>query len=244
MDKYLQQHYTGTYRVLPHLDLDTNEIPRDHNGDWDNSYADFYIKCAYGIEIRHGVGSEMICYIPTKQRGMNILKQIYTDKIDKVLPNEETAENKKYLENLCDKLISTNTLIDAEVLDYEVYFIFNTKIMDYIVGLVKPSTSGASISPFSVKNLPKVKYNIPQDDLEKYKESIKNFPTRKMERNGEHYDIVDGMIIKKANSDFDEIIKKKLKLKKLDKSGYKTKEYIHSIGMWNEYCEFLRNFKY
>ena len=132
------------------------------------------ITYANHIEIKHGCGSELSVYIPSKQRGMNILRQIYHDKIIKDLPKEKDM----YLENICKQLIDKNILIDIDVLDGEVYFIFNANMIDYIAKLVKAKTSGASISPFSTKNLPKSKYTIPNEDLLLYQNAVKNCPKK------------------------------------------------------------------
>ena len=81
MDNYLRR-YVGTYRVKAHYDLDTNDYPRDEDGNLDQSFGDFYIECQYNTEIKHGYGAELSAYIPTLKRGKNALRKIYSDKID------------------------------------------------------------------------------------------------------------------------------------------------------------------
>ena len=49
--RYLEK-FVGTYRVLPQLDLLTNNFPRTENGSIDPSYEDMFIACTKG-EIRH-----------------------------------------------------------------------------------------------------------------------------------------------------------------------------------------------
>lgn len=56
-------------------------------------------------------------------------------------------------------------------------FCFKYINSDKIIPLLKPKTSGAGISPFSSKNLPRNKdYKIPDEDLQLYKEILANIP--------------------------------------------------------------------
>ena len=77
LDNYLTQHYKGKYRVKAHYDQSTNDFIRDADGELDDSFGDFYLSGRSGIEIRHGVGSELACYVPKLQLGNNILKSYY-----------------------------------------------------------------------------------------------------------------------------------------------------------------------
>lgn len=66
--------YKGTYRLKAHIDQNTNDFPRDENGQLDTD--DIYIKCANGSQIYsygHGI---LIAYIPSLGRGHNILRSI------------------------------------------------------------------------------------------------------------------------------------------------------------------------
>lgn len=242
MAGYLQRKFVGQYRVKAEYDLSTNDFPRLDNGNLDPSFDDLYIECANKIKIKHGGGNVLSCYIPSKPRGMNILRSIYQDKVGSKLPSDQG----RYLENLCSKLVENEVLISAEVLDYEVIFEFKSDMIDYIAKLVKARTSGASISPFSLKNLPKAPYKIPGKDMELYKDATSSLPTKTIVLQGQERTMVDGMIVKQLNSQFDEIIiKSQSKDFDINKDRkikcLKGKEYIHSMGMWDEYCEFLRN---
>ena len=77
LDNYLVSHYKGKYRIKAHYDLSTNDFVRDADGELDDSFGDFYLSGRSGIEIHHGVGSELACYIPKLQLGNNILKSYY-----------------------------------------------------------------------------------------------------------------------------------------------------------------------
>lgn len=243
MSGYLKR-YVGTYRVKADIDLDTNDFPRMENGTLDPSFDDYYIDCKNDIKIRHGVGSVLSCYIPSRTRGMNTLKQIYEERALKDAPKEQAA-TQKYLENLCKALVAENILVSAEVLDGEVYFEFKADMIDYIAKLVGAKTYGATISPLSPKNLPRTPYKIPDKDLKTYKEAIKNLPTRSTTIGGKTMDVVDVVILNEANRKFDKIIAKTKNIdvgKDRRSKCLKTKEYIHSLGMWQQYCEFLQTF--
>lgn len=242
MAGYLRK-FVGQYRVKADYDLETNDFPRDEHGNLDSSFDDLYIECKNNIKIRHGVGNVLSCYIPSKSRGLNVLRQIYQDKISKTLPKENG-----YFEKLCAKLVEKEILVSAEVLDFEIYFEFKAVEIDYIAKLVGAKTNGKSISPFSDKNLPKTPYKIPEEDMKLYKEATKNLPTKTVVMQGKPREMIDGLLVKRLNKEFDEVIiesqgknfdiNKDRKLK-----GLKNKEYIHAIGMWNQYCEFLGRYR-
>lgn len=170
---------------------------------------------------------------------MNILRQIYKDNISENLPNEKDS----YLTNLCKKLMDKEVLMEAEVLDGEVYFTFKATMMDYIAKIVKPRTSGKSISPLSVKNLPKTPYKIPDKDLKKYKEATEHLPKIQM---GDKT-ITNGMIVKEINKNFDAVVAEKFDVvpsKDRKSKCLKYKEYVHSLGLWDDYCEFIKEYNY
>lgn len=242
MSNYLRK-YVGTYRVKADYDLETNDFPRDYEGKIDESFDDLYIDCKNNIKIRHGVRNVLSCYIPSKARGMAILRQIYIDKIGDNLPKEKTSENIKYLENLCNELVKKEVLVSADVLDSECYFEFRATMIEYIANLVGAKTSGKSISPYSIKNLPKAPYKIPAKDIDEYKQVLELLPHRQIGNKS----VPDGFFINTMNKNFDDIIL--TENPKLDvnadrkKKGLKAKEYYHSIGYWDKYLEFLRKAK-
>lgn len=248
MSGYLRK-YVGTYRVKAEYDLDTNDYPRLDNGNLDPSFDDLYIECKNNIKIKHGSGNVLSCYVPKKQKGVNILRKIYEDNISETLP-KETSQTRTYSENLTKALVENKILISAEVLDYEVYFEFTSNIIDYIAKLVGAKTNGSNISPFSPKNLPKTPYKIPDNDMKMYKEATKNFPTKTITLKGKPVDMIDGLLVSRLNQQFDKVIIKS-QPKGFDinqdkrKKGLKNKEYIHSFGseIWKQYCEFLENYK-
>lgn len=103
---------------------------------------------------------------------------------------------------------------------------------------LKPKTSGASISPFSSKNLPRNKeYKIPNEDLIPYKDLITKLPQNQLILVGKYTTSFLQSLVTKKNSW--ENIKADMALK-----GLKGKEYIHSIGQWEKYIRYLERHIY
>lgn len=219
--------YKGTYRVKAHVDESTNDFPRDTDGKLDTD--DLYIKCANGSQIYHYGHAILVAYVPSIGRGHNILRALGEELIG------VKAENKIPYDELYSKLLKEGTIREIRETDEEIEFKFHSKNIELIAKYLKPQTSGSSISPFSTKNLPKSDYTIPVEDLEEYREITvdiskddiliisqitRSFLTVQLPKN-------------KAYKSKD--IKADMKLKKL-----KGKEYIHSIGMWSEYLNYLK----
>lgn len=215
MNHYLMK-YKGTYRVLPELDINTNDFPRDSNGNIENSCG-LYITCQGGAKIydygKDGRYMQLCAYIPSRTRGRNIVKKL--DGIGVKYSNYDET-------------------------DEEVAFLFPSTEIDKIAKILKAKTSGANISPFSNKNLPKSTVEIPMEQMQEYKKI-----TSRLNKG-------DTLIIKSINSNFmNDILAKKLrergKRKPFDfKSDQKTlglsrdtKGYIYTKGLWNEYLEYL-----
>ena len=102
--------------------------------------------------------------------------------------------------------------------------------------LVAPSASGSGISPFSTKNLPKSNYKIPDEDLDTYKNIVSNFYSESiLDLTHNTNNFIKSLTTKRNPI---EKIRADMKLKCL-----KTKEYIHSIGKWSEYMNYLKENK-
>lgn len=185
----------------------SNQFPRKLNGTYED--IDCYIDCQYGNKVFHYGHNILQAYIPSLIRGHNIIKYI----------NENFGQDK---------------IFDIEETDSEVLFKFKTKDADDIIPLLKPKTSGANISPFSSKNLPKNKeYKIPDEDLVKYKSIVAKIPKERILDITHTTNKYLKSLVTKRNTW--ENIKADMSMK-----GLKGKEYIHSIGKWNEYIEYLR----
>ena len=79
MANYLMK-YKGKYRILPTLDLEYHDLPRDPvSGDVSQEDVELYIACQNGNKIIE-YGKEpngrvvLLAYIPSKGRGRNIKK--------------------------------------------------------------------------------------------------------------------------------------------------------------------------
>lgn len=177
----------------------------------DDTYEDIdcYITCANKIRIYSYGRGVLEVYIPSIGRGRNILRAIREEIGDDIVFN----------------IVET---------DKEVLFRFNAKHMEQLEKYLKPRTSGASISPFSNKNLPKNKsYKMPDADLLPYKELIAILPKNQLILIGKCTTSFLKSIATKKNTW--ENIKSDMALK-----GLKGKEYIHSIGQWDKYIKYLK----
>lgn len=220
MSHYLLK-YKGTYRVLPELDNETMDIPRDFNGEIAEGYDDLYIKCSFGNKI-FAYGSEegkkvvyLMAYIPSIGRGRNISKAL----------TKQGVEFIDYSEN-----------------DEEVVFKFKAKDIEPVAELMKATTSGASISPFSVKNLPKAKdAQIPTDEIERYKAIsalVQKGDLLLIHRITEAF-LVDFVQKSIKKRDKDKTFDVRADMKKCMMSRL-AKEYIYHKGFWNEYLDHLK----
>lgn len=207
MSDYLLKHYKGKYRLKVPIDISTNDFPKKINGNYEN--IDCYIDCMNDIKIFYYGHSILQAYIPSIGRGHNILKNL-----------EETGKS---------------LIFDIEETDSEILFKFKCVNSDLIIPLLKPKISGANISPFSLKNLPKNKdFKIPDDKLTQYKEIVSKIPPEKLltlSRMTHSY--LQTLVTKKNNW---ENIKADMRLKCV-----KGKEYIYMIGKWDEYLKYLEN---
>ena len=204
---YLIDKFKGQYRIKVPYNLTTNDFTRKINGTLED--IDCFIDCQYGNKIFHYGRDVLQAYIPSLGRGHNILKTI----------NE----------------IDQSIIFDIEETDAEILFKFKYSNSDKIIPLLKPKTSGAGISPFSSKNLPRNKdYKIPDEDLQLYKEILANIPENERLSIGIITNNFIKSLVTKKNTYED--IKADMKKKCL-----KGKEYIYSINKWREYLVYLKN---
>lgn len=204
------EKYVGTYRVLTEFDPITNDFPRDKKGKIEESYDELYIPCSKGI-IKHTYEPYYLCWMTDKiTTGRNVAKEL----------KDKGVEIYRYDE------VGTDVLIW-----------FDETYIKRVASVVKPKTAGKGIPPFSKRNLEKDKkldYKIPEEDIIAYQA------------------ITEGMALgdklkfsKAVIKDFDdEIIKIKGKSydlkKERDNSGLPNKEFIHFIGLWNEFLQFTK----
>ena len=207
MNRYLEK-YVGKYRVLAHYDIDTQDFPRDESGEIDSTFDDLYIPCKKGI-ITH-----------TYDDFDNLVFCVY-DKRPSVVKSIYEEINKKYPDIDIQLIINGN----------DGYIYFYDKDINKIASIVKPKTSGAKIKWSDNRNLPKIEYVIPEEDLNKYIKATSKIPKNKKM-----------IFMKSCNSDFLESISKKDFDAKLDMklSRLTVKEYIHSKEMWDKYIRFIK----
>lgn len=234
MSYYLNK-FKGTYRLISDIDAHTNDFPRDETGKIEDN--DVYIKCRKG-KIYHYGRNTLVCYVPSLGAGRNVLKSIAEKQgVDLNKYFYEENNNKIYdYENFYKELLSTNILFDIEETDSEVLWKFKDKDIELMAEIMQAQTSGADISPFSTRNLPKVKYEINNDDLREYKEitnqiSEGNFLIISQLTNRFMSEIMSKSKAYKGKN------LKEIQKKKMIKS---KKEFIHSEGFWDKYIQFLR----
>ena len=207
MSSYLSK-YVGQYRVVAEIDQNTNDFCRDVRGNLCND-EDVYIKCKKGIKIFHYGRGVLQVYIPSKQRGNNILKSIEED------------GNKELVTNI-------------ERTDSEVLFKIKDKHLSNIIQHLNPMVSGANISPFSTKNLPKKKSILTEEELEEYRKIVEPFR------------ISNPLLIKTINKDFVKKISKRLKMNEAEiaadakKETVSLRDYFYLKGFKEEYLKELK----
>ena len=240
---FLIDKFKGKYRLRVPYDTSTNDFSREPNGTFADS--DIYIDCMNGIQIFYfGNRGVLEAYIPSLGRGRNIVKAIYSDFIKPIEESDYfTFEEKEkdgeiikinsfdydslYEDHELNKII--NSIVES---DEEVLFKFKWTMMEQFEKYFKPKTSAASRSPFSSKNLPKGNYEIPEEDIKKYKEIVSKLPKEDILKVGfMTKDFIKTLASRKNKM---EDIKADMKKKCL-----KNKEYIHSIDKWNEYLKYL-----
>ena len=190
---------------MPEIDTSTNDFPRKLNSTYED--VDCYISCQHDIRIYYYGNKLLQVYVPSLQRGNNIIKLI--------------------------KEIDSNIISNIHRTDSEVEFMFKYSDSDKVIPLLKPKISGSGISPFSSKNRPKSSYIIPDEDLVVYKNIVQNIPQNELI----HISHITNNFIKSLSTKKNPMdnIKADMKLK-----GLKGKEYVHCIGKWNNYIDYLK----
>ena len=138
-------------------------------------------------------------------------------------------------EALYSILNQDGTIYDICENSEEIEFKFKDENIEFVAKYLQPQTSGASISPFSSKNLPKASYSIPTEDLEEYLNITSVVQKEDKLKVG-----------RLQNQFFKDILSNEEQYKDIDfksdmkKKMLKGKEYIHSIGAWDKYLKYLQ----
>lgn len=211
MANYLVSHFKDVYRILPDLLYDNTDFSRNMDGSIDEDAV--YIKCQFGCKIYSYGNGTLTAYIPSLGRGRNIKKAMDKNKI----PYDDYDES-----------------------DSEVSFHFKAKDIEPIAKMLKASTSGASISPFSLKNIPKNKEaEIPEEEMQRYKSISCKVDKKDMLKfrtwNNEFLDVLQKKIRKETkNKKYD--VKEDMKAMNMSRQ---VKEFIYVKNMWNDYLDYL-----
>lgn len=128
--------------------------------------------------------------------------------------------------------LGNDVIYHIEETDSEVLFRFNAKDMERLAVYLKPKTNGSDRSPYSTKNLSKTKYIIPDEDIIRYKDIVAKIPKESILSLTHSSNAYLKTLTTKKNPL--ENIKADMTLK-----GLGVKEYIHSIGKWDEYINYL-----
>lgn len=240
---FLTDKFKGIYRIRTEIDSFSNQFPRDLNGNY--SDYDLFIDCTNGVRVfYYGHRGTLECYVPSLGKGRNIIKAIYSDFVKPIEESEYVTitEREKDGETITTNSFNYEGLYEDKELnkiihsimetDEEVTFRFKWDMMEKFEKYLKPKTSAASRSPFSSKNLPTSDYEIPEEDMNKYKEITSKLPKEDALKLGfMTKDYIKTLATKKNKL---EDIKADMKKKML-----KSKEYIHSIGRWDDYLKYL-----
>lgn len=239
--------YKNRFRLRVPICESTHNFSRKLDGTLED--IDVYIDCSNGIKVFYYGRSIYEVYIPSLPRGRNILRQLYYENINpdnvnlhesRSIINDKEVVRCSYQiidEYLYQKeLLSSGFFLDVRELDSEVTFRFNQKNFEKIIPLLKPKTAGAGISPFSSKNLPKLKYEISDEELREYKAINDSVPKE-----------LKLMLSRITNDFIYNIMSKNKQYKKKDmksimrKKMLSGKEFIHSEGFWKEYIAYLKS---
>lgn len=212
MASYLVNKFKDVYRILPNLLYDQTDFARNMDGSIDEDAV--YIPCQAKCEIWNYGNGTLTAYIPSIGRGHNL---------------------KKYMDK--NKIPYT----DYDETDEEVTIHFKAKDIDLVAEFMVPRTSGAGISPFSNKNIPRNKeVEIPEEELQRYKDIASKVDKK------------DILKIRTWNNDFlKDVLQKKIRKVTKDRSydynkdmksmnmGRQVKEFIWSKGFFEDYLNYL-----
>lgn len=223
MSDFLKR-YVRTYRVKAHYDLETNDFPRDYNGDIDSNFDDYYISCKNGGEIKHISYTSNLMYYNEK---ITVIYKILKGLIAHELGVEVTSRTdvEKHMSKL--KLIYNIDLMDSEG-----SFEFKADNLPELTEFLNPYTNGKNIPPLSPRNLPKATYEIPSGDLNKYKKLINSISDEA---------VIKIQVISKINGSFKKDVLGDGYLKEQRRAALGFREFIHKKGLWDEYLDYIKN---
>lgn len=219
MFRYLLK-YVGKYKVLTELTIDGDYV-RDDQGNIAPDYDELYIPCSYDGKIKHTYTDSILAY--------------FTDK---------KSTYKKVMEKFEKSEIAYNT----DDLGDEFIIYFNDEDMSKVAKIVGAQVKGKKISPFNkvievkkrltpkkekTTNLIKeVSYELPPYDKQLYYKAlsvIKDKGEKKVVRELATNAIVQSLADKTFYS-------------KRDALKMTSQEYIHYIGKWRDYIDYIKEY--
>lgn len=195
----------------------------------------YRIKCEYDKTINQfprkldDTYEDIDCYIDC----YNNIKIFYYGKaaLEAYIPSKTRGHN---IIKAIEEELGQDIIYNKEENDAEVLFQFKAKYLNILEKDLRPKTSGSNISPFSSKNLPKNKlYKIPGEDLIYYRNIVEIIGQKQIITLSHITNSYLKTLATKRNTWED--IKADMALK-----GLSGKNYIHSIGKWNDYIKYLK----
>lgn len=221
---------------MAEIDQSINDFARDENGNLVDN--DIYIKCRKGRIYHYGRSIILKCYVNSVGTGRNILKAIGMEQgieLDKYFYEKDNKQIYDY-KNFYKELSSTKIVFNIEETDAEILWKFHDKNTELMARHLQALTLGADISPFSTRNLPRVKYEINNEQLQSYKEIINQITNNNFLFISQLTNRFISEIMSKDKAYKDKNIKD-IQRKKMIKGN---KEFIHSEGFWDKYIQFLK----
>lgn len=168
-------------------------------------------------------------YIPCKK---GVIKHTYKDYDTLAICMYDKGLS--YIQDVYNKIRKTypNIDVELELFGHDGYIYFKSEDIDKIATIVNPRTNGAKIKWHDKRNLPKENYLIPENDI------------KRLSVITQHLSQIQKMqFMKKCNSEFlDTVSSVRFNAKEIYKnSKLSTKEFIHSLNMWDKYIEFLKD---
>lgn len=247
MSNLLINKFKGKYTLRTEFDAESNEFTRKLNGTYED--IDVYIKCKHDCKIFHYGNKNLQFYCPSIVRGKSIVRSIYGQFINPNNVKQRTLEydtfrngNKYHIsKNVIDivdmdifdaDMQGNNIIYDLEITDEEVLFKFKYTDLEKLKEILQPLMTSCNRSPFSVKNLNKSNYKIPEKELKQYSILIEKIPISKRIKLT-HISLKFLSTICKNEKRVEELNMQRKKL------GMKPKEFYHYMGKWEDYISYL-----
>lgn len=174
------------------------------------TFEDLYIPCKYGVIKSTYEPDKLALYILDKPKVGNRIKT---------------------------EFISAGIYFEDDSTDIDTLLYFKESDLDKVAKIIVPKTRGNKIAPFSVSNNKKSgKYEIPQEDMQRYRKLTESLDLDFADKVKYFRSILskfDDIILLEKGDDFD--IKQQRK-----ELGLKSKEFIHYLGLWDKYLEFVQ----